>query len=205
MNLFKELKRRNVFRVAIAYLAIAWLLLQIVDVFIDNMGAPVWLFQTIVIFMAVGFPFALFLAWVYELTPEGLVREEDIDRTKASVTTTRRKLDLVIIGVLVVALAYFVWESRFSGNDVPKGLALTPTESSATSDQVAVDDSAVPEVAPSIAVLPFLNISGDPANEYLSDGLTETLLHMLAQLPDLRVAARTSSFSFKEKTRRLRR
>ena len=109
MSLFVELKRRNVFKVGIAYLVIAWLVMQVADVMIDNIGAPDWVFKSILLMLGIGFPFAVFFAWAFELTPEGLKREHEVDRSQSITKQTGRKLDFVIIGVLVVALGYFIW------------------------------------------------------------------------------------------------
>lgn len=192
MSFINELKRRNVFRVGIAYVIVAWLVVQVSDVMIDNIGAPEWLFKFILLVLAVGFPVTLVVAWAFELTPEGLKREKEVDRSQSITPKTGRKLDFTIIGVLVVALSYFIYESRFT----EKGLEVT-----AAVETEQVDEPTQPETAAknSVAVLPFVNMSNDADNEYFSDGLTETLLHMLAQIPDLQVAARTSSFAFKGK------
>ncbi len=208
MGLFEELKRRNVFRVAIAYGVVAWLALQIADVMIDNIGAPDWLFGTLLLVLAIGFPVALVFAWAFEMTPEGLKRESEVDRSRSITTQTGRRLDFVIIGVLVVALGYFVLE-RFrpmeGPGDDPAGTATArtgleadgagaPSPPEPPSGETAADNAAPDH---SIAVLPFVNLSSDQEQEYFSDGISEELLNVLAQYPDLRVAARTSSFQFK--------
>ena len=185
MSLFNELKRRNVFRVGIAYIVVAWLLLQVADVVLNNITAPGWVFQAIMLVLGLGFPVTLIFAWAFEMTPEGIKKEKDVDRSQSITPRTGRKLDYAIIALLVLALGYFVWESRFSapGEQVVAGIE--------SSDEAAQDET------PSVAVLPFVNMSANADNEYFSDGLTETLLHILAQLPDLKVAARTSAFAFK--------
>ena len=110
MSLFAELKRRNVFRVGIAYLVVAWLLLQVADVMIDNIGAPDWLFSSILLVLGVGFPLALVFAWAFEMTPEGIKRDHEVDRAQSITPVTGRKLDRAIIVVLALALGYFVWD-----------------------------------------------------------------------------------------------
>ena len=187
MTFFAELKRRNVFRIGVAYVLFGWVLLQGADFALDLIGAPNWIIQSLSIVVAVGLPFALIIAWAFELTPEGLKREKDVDRSQSITTKTGRKLDRIIIGVLALAVLYLlvdklVLQERF-----------TPPEPGAASAEPALPV----EQSPSVAVLPFVNMSDDKENEYFSDGLTETLLHMLSQLPGLRVAARTSSFAFK--------
>ena len=191
MSLFNELKRRNVFRVGIAYLIVSWLVMQVADVMIDNIGAPPWLFKFIVLVLAIGLPVALVFAWAFEMTPEGLKREKDVDRSQSITVQTGRKLDRMIIGVMGLVIAYLMID-RFVLKEPLEGTPPATAESAQTAAPAPVAPG-----KPSIAVLPFVNMSNDPDNEYFSDGLTETLLNMLAQLPGLQVAARTSSFAFK--------
>jgi adenylate cyclase len=193
MSLFNELKRRNVFRVGIAYAVVAWLVVQVADVMIDNLGAPEWVFGSILLVLGLGFPVVLVFAWAFEMTPEGLKRESEVDRSQSITPQTGKKLDRMIIGILTVAVAYLL---------VDKLVLQRASETAAAPATVQMTEPTEEDEAvsgPSVAVLPFVNMSDDASNEYFSDGLTETLLHMLAQLPDLRVAARTSSFSFKGK------
>jgi len=180
MSLFEELKRRNVFRVGIAYAVTSWLLLQVADIVLENIAAPGWVMQAFMLALGLGFPLALFFAWAFELTPEGLKKEKDVDRTASMTPQTGRRLDYIIIAVMALALSYFVWESRFS------------------SGEIAAVEEAVTSGEKSIAVLPFVNMSDDPANEYFSDGIAEELLNVLVKVKGLRVASRTSSFAFKE-------
>ncbi len=204
MSLFGELRRRNVFRVGIAYLLIAWVALQGADFAFDLVGAPDWVIRVLSILAAIGLPAALIFAWVFEMTPEGLKREKDIDRGSSITRETGRRLDRTIIVVLAVAVALLLVD-RFRTQPERPVRPAQPEETVADAVAEAGDRSS-PEAAegPSIAVLPFRNMSGNPENEYFSDGLTETLLHMLAQLPDLRVAARTSSFAFKNRDQDVR-
>jgi TolB-like protein/Tfp pilus assembly protein PilF len=180
VSLLAELKRRNVIRVGVAYAVVTWLVLQVADVMIDNIGAPEWFFQGILLVLAIGFPVVLIFAWAFEMTPEGIKREKDVDRSQSITPQTGRKLDRAIIVVLVLALAYFLWE-RQTGR----------------SPQAEPVDSAETALEKSIAVLPFVNMSADADNEYFSDGLSEELLNLLAKVDGLKVAARTSSFKFK--------
>jgi TolB-like protein len=191
MSFFEELKRRNVIRVAIAYGVAAWFVLQLADVVLENIGAPEWVMQAIMLVLAVGFPMVIIFAWAFEMTPEGIKKEKDVDRTQSITNVTGRKLDRMIIGVLTVTVAYLLIDKLVLQDSQP-----VPTE---IAQSAPVDVEVPVDSGPSVAVLPFVNMSGDAENEYFSDGLTETLLHMLAQLPDLRVAARTSSFAFKGK------
>ena len=112
MSLFTELKRRNVFRVGVAYAAIAWLLVQVADVVFPLFGAPDWVLHILVVVLLLGLPVAVVFAWVFELTPQGVKREKDIDRSASITRSTGRKLDRVIIVALVIALSYFIWERQ---------------------------------------------------------------------------------------------
>ena len=182
MSLIAELRRRNVFRVAAAYLVVGWLLTEVMTAILPRLGASEWVSDAVVLVFAFGFIPTVILSWVYELTPEGIKREQEIDRDASITDKTARKLDYITVGgviILVVILGLF---SARQGEDV-SSLGL-----------LSVSDA-------SVAVLPFVNMSNDVDNEYFSDGLTETLLHMLTQIPDLKVAARTSSFAFKGQNR----
>ncbi|KAA9131345.1 hypothetical protein F3N42_08460 [Marinihelvus fidelis] len=195
MSLFAELKRRNVFRVGIAYLIVAWLVIQVADVMIDNIGAPDWLFSGILLVLAIGFALALVFAWAFELTPEGIKREHQVDRSQSITPQTGQKLNFLIIGGLSLAVVYLLVD-KLVLQDRADAPAQAVESTAPANDAASTDVTEVPD-KPSVAVLPFVNMSDDKANEYFSDGLTETLLHMLAQLPDLQVPARTSSFAFK--------
>ena len=198
MSFFSELKRRNVTRVAIAYLVLSWLMAQVAEMLLETFGAPDWVFKTLLALFVIGFPFALFFAWAFELTPDGLKKEKDVDHTQPEAKQTRRKLDVTIIGLLVVALAYFIYEGRSTSPAPVDTTAITTAEeTSEPAIEPAVDEA-------SVAVIPFLNLSSDKEQTYFSDGLADTILHMLAQIPDLRVAARTSSFKFKDKNEDMR-
>ena len=111
MTFFKELKRRNVFRVAIGYIVSSWLLAQVADLVLENIGSPDWVMQTILLVLALGFPVVVFFSWAYEVTPEGIKRESEIDRTQSITHITARKLDRAITSVLVIALAYFALQA----------------------------------------------------------------------------------------------
>ena len=186
MSLFSELKRRNVFRVAAAYVVVGWLLTEVSTTLLDTFGAPDWVAKAIILVLAIGFVPILIFSWAFELTPEGIKRERDVDRDTSITSRTGRKLDYVTIAAVVVGIAFLAFLK-----DRPQ--VETPQEITATEPADA-----------SVAVLPFVNMSGNAENEYFSDGLTETLLHMLAQVPELKVAARTSSFAFKGQDRDIR-
>ena len=179
-SVWGELKRRNVVRVAFAYSVVSWLLLQLADVLVPLLGLPDSAGKLVFLLLALGFPLALFFAWAYELTPEGIRPEKSVGREDSITTATGRKLDFLIIGVLAIAVVFFAWD-RFSGEDT------------------APDTAAVDAGRRSIAVLPFLNMSADPEQEYFSDGMAEELINLLAKIPQLRVTSRSSAFSFKGK------
>lgn len=179
MSFVEELKRRNVVRVGLAYAVIGWVLAQIAEFAFENFGAPEWVLKSFVVLLLLGLPIVLFLAWAFEVTPEGIKLEKDVDRSQSITPKTGRKLDRMIIGVLAIALAYLAYD-KFSGE-----------ESNVVSDEEQ-----------SIAVLPFANMSDD--SDHFADGLTEELLNLLAQNRDLKVAGRTSSFAFKGKNEDLR-
>jgi TolB-like protein len=187
-----------VFRVAIAYVVVAWLLVQVTDVMIDNIGAPDWVFSTILMVLAVGFPLALLFAWAFEMTPQGLKRESEVDRSKSITPHTGRKLDFVIIAVLVVALGYFI-SDKFGKPAEPVSRAENLAQGEAGGEAGAT----APTADPSIAVLPFVNMSNDPEQEYFSDGISEELLNLLVRVDGLKVASRTSSFTFKGANRNI--
>ncbi|NNE05672.1 MAG: hypothetical protein HKN15_08125, partial [Xanthomonadales bacterium] len=191
MSFFEELKRRNVIRVAIAYLITAWLVAQVLQLLFESFGTPEWVMKTIIVLMAFGLVFAVIFAWAYELTPDGIKRESEIDSTATSSPVTARRLDRAIIIVLVLAVGYFAWESRFSRQD--------PAMVEATSDSGNVEYQlpAQLDLDPSIAVLPFADMSPDKDQEYFSDGIAEELLNLLVRVDGLTVASRTSSFSYK--------
>jgi TolB-like protein len=192
-SFFEELKRRNVFRVGIAYIIAAWLVMQFADVILNNIEAPPWVFQAILLLLGIGLLFAIFFAWAFELTPEGIKKEKDVDRSTSITPQTGRKLDFIIIAVLVVALGYFAVDKFVLQPALQKELA-----------GVQAGDGESDSSTKSIAVLPFADMSAEKDNEYFTDGLSEELLNILAKIKSLQVAGRTSSFAFKGKNEDLR-
>ena len=182
MSFFSELSRRNVFRVAIAYSVVAWLVAQVAELALDSFGTPDWGMKTILLVLVLGLPIAILFAWAFEMTPEGIKLEKDVDRTQSITRQTGRKLNYTIIGILVVALVLSIATRDWSADTEDA----TPDQTVTSSDK-------------SIAVLPFINMSDDKENEYFSDGISEELLNVLVKVEGLRVASRTSSFSFKGK------
>jgi len=193
MNLFNELKRRNVFRMGIAYVVVAWVLLQAIDFALDLISAPNWVLQVFFIAALVGLPIVLIVSWVFEMTPEGIKLESEIDRNESVTHSTGRKLDRTIITFLAFAVVLLLAERFIMTESVP--VSATATE--VVAEQPEVPGQAADNAVRSVAVLPFVNMSSDPEQEYFSDGLSEELLNRLAQNDNLRVAARTSSFQFK--------
>jgi len=187
MGLITELRRRNVFRVAIAYAVIAWVLAQVADLAFDNFGAPDWVPKSVLFVLLMGFPLAVFFAWAFEITPDGVQKEKDVDRTTSMTNRTYRKIDFLIIGVLVIVVGFLLVERFVLSGVKPaaEGLAIVPSS------------AAVESTDKSVAVLPFVAMSNGPDDEYFADGLTEEILNSLAQLPELLVTARTSAFSFR--------
>lgn len=196
MNFFSELKRRNVFKVAVAYVVTSWLVAQVAELAADSFGAPGWVMKMFITLLALGLPFAILFSWAFEMTPEGLKKEKEVDRSQSITNVTGQKLNNAIIGVLVIALGYFAIDKFVLD---PKRDAELAEPSPALSMKQQSAGPALSEKE-SIAVLPFVNMSDDGANEYFSDGLSEELLNLLAKIPELKVAARTSSFQFKGQT-----
>ena len=185
MSLFEELKRRNVFRVGAAYLVVGWVVLEVASIVAPALGLPNWTLTLLLFAGLCGLPFALIFAWAFELTPDGLKRTEEVSPTDSITGETGSKLTRTTIVLLSVALLLVLGE-RFLVRVGP-------------ADEPPMAETETAETAPSIAVLPFVNMSDDRANEHFADGIAEELLNLLAQIPDLHVAARTSSFYFKDK------
>ncbi|HSM68271.1 MAG TPA: FlgO family outer membrane protein, partial [Xanthomonadales bacterium] len=196
MNLFRELKRRNVFRVGLAYLVGAWLIAQVIQLAADSFAAPDWIMKMLIVVLILGFPAIIFFSWAYELTPDGLKRESELALSETVSHETARRLDYLTITLVVLAVVFVSWtrQSPVAGVGAPSAAGETPAP---TESQALTTDR-------SIAVLPFVNMSDDPENEYFADGLSEELLNRLAQLPELRVAGRTSAFEYKGRNLDLR-
>ena len=199
----EELKRRNVVRVALLYLLVCWLILEPVHVVFNMLEVPVWANRLVLVIMATGFPAVVLFAWAFEITPEGVRPTSQVDQQASITHRTAQRLNQAIIVVLALALAYFVvdkfWLSRHATTDA-HSVAGGASAGTATAGPVAKTAEARPAINErSIAVLPFVDMSEKKDQEYFSDGLTEELLDLLAQVPDLRVPARTSSFYFKGK------
>ena len=170
VSILRQLKRRNVLRMGALYLGAAWLVMQVLDVLEGPLSLPAWIGFTVLAVLAVGFPIALILSWFYEVTPEGITRDDDVG-PDTSAAVSGRRVDFIIIAVMAAALLLFAYDKWW-------------TE---------------PPPERSVAILPFVAMSSGEDDGYFADGLTEEILNALAQLPELRVTARTSSFFFKGK------
>ena len=171
MGLVSELRRRNVLRMAVLYAVASWLVMQVAEVLMTLGRLPDWIGPTILGLLAIGFPIALVFSWFYEITPEGISLERDLEQGKPIAHLGGRHLEFLVISLLCAAVILFAYDKWWTGEPPEK----------------------------TIAVLPFVNMSGDASQEYFSDGISEELLHRLAQVSELQVAARTSSFHFKNK------
>jgi adenylate cyclase len=193
VSFFAELKRRNVIRVGFAYSVVAWVVAQVAEFAFENFGAPDWVLKSVVVILILGLPIVLIFAWAFELTPEGIKLEKEVDRDDSITSQTGRKLDRTIIVVLALALAWFAWDKFASA---PESGPVTAMVNETAVQAPETETNAEPSNK-SVAVLPFVAMSSGPDDEYFADGLTEEILNSLAQLPELLVTARTSAFSFK--------
>jgi TolB-like protein/Tfp pilus assembly protein PilF len=171
MRLISELRRRNVLRMAVLYVVAAWLIMQVAEVVIGLADLPDWIGKAILALLAIGFPIALIVSWFYELTPEGISLDKDVEAAESITHVRGRRMDFIVISMLCAAVLMFAYDKWWIG----------------------------PPPEKSIAVLAFENMSGDPDQEYFSDGISDELLNLLAHIPDLTVISRSSSFSFKGK------
>ena len=193
MSFFEELKRRNVFRIGIAYLITGWVLLQVVDLVLENISSPDWVMQAFMLAVGVGFPITLLVAWAFEMTPDGLKKEKDVDRTSSITHVTGRKLDRAIIGILIIALGYFVFDKFGADSGLPQQQAGTGETLSPESEQ---SEPSTPD-RKSIAVLPFANRSSREEDAYFADGIHDDLLTSLAKVGSLKVISRTSVMRYR--------
>lgn len=190
MSFFGELMRRNVFRVGAAYVVTAWLLIQVAETIFPLFGFDDTPARIVVVVLAIGLLPTLAFAWAFELTPEGFKKDSEVDRSKSVAPQTGKKLDRMIMLVLALALAYFAFDK----------FVLDPVRDAELVDKTIEE---INEYAPghipdnTIAVLPFANMSGDPDQEYFSDGLAEEILNVLSRVPGLDVTSRTSSFAYR--------
>jgi TolB-like protein/Tfp pilus assembly protein PilF len=197
MSLFSELKRRNVIRVAMAYVVAAWLIIQVVETISPAFGFSDAALRYVIIVLAIALIPTLVLSWIFEITPEGLKREVDVTREHSITRFTGKKLDRIIIVLLALALGYFSFDKFVLDPARDAEIAESAAQEGARKALAGVLDPHFR--GESIAVLPFVNMSDDATNEFFSDGISEELLNLLAKIPELRVIARTSSFAYKGK------
>jgi TolB-like protein/tetratricopeptide (TPR) repeat protein len=183
-NFFRELKRRNVYKVAVAYAVVAWLLLQALSILLPAFEAPAWVLRVFIAAIAAGFPLALIFAWAFELTPEGIKRTEDVAPDESITHRTGRKLTLIVSLIAAVAVGLLLFQTFRSTDRAP-----------AVAPPAASESRSIPEK--SIAVLPFDNLSRDPDNAYFTEGVQDEILTRLAKVADLKVISRTSTQRFK--------
>src|SRR5258707_2055070 len=179
---FGELKRRNVYKVAVAYAVVGWLLIQVATQVFPFLEIPNWMIRLVILLTAFGFPVALIIAWAFELTPEGIKRTEDADAARQH---SRGGVWIAVVLIAATLSLGLFFLGRYTAG--------TPTPRSS-------EPAAASNLQKSIAVLPLVNTSGDPSNEYFSDGLSEELIAVLAKIPELKVIGRSSSFFFKGKS-----
>ena len=195
-NFFAELKRRNVYKVAVAYIVVSWLLIQAASIFLPTFNAPQWVMQIVILVLAVGFPIALVFSWAFEITPEGIVRESEIEAGKSITHHTGRKIVGLTIVVAVIATGLFVFQLiRERSTEAPRQ---SEAATGAPKSEVGrLGEPSLPVSNKSIAVLPFDNLSRDPDNAYFCEGVQDEILTRLAKVADLKVISRTSTQHFK--------
>jgi TolB-like protein/Tfp pilus assembly protein PilF len=203
-SLFAELKRRNVFKAGAAYLALGWVVVQVTATVVPALNLPATVVPIVTWIGVIGFPCVIMFSWIYELTPEGLKRESEVDRAESITHITGRRIDYLLIGLLVLAIGFSAFDyfaARRGGSASSRAAAPTAVSAGATASSAVPTATSITVATSdnSIAVLPFVNMSSDKEQEYFSDGITEELLNLLAKVPQLQVTARTSSFSFKGK------
>jgi TolB-like protein/Tfp pilus assembly protein PilF len=194
LKFLQKMRHRNVGRVAILYLGISWVVLEPLHVIFNMLGVPEWINRLVVVFMALGFPIAVLTAWVYEVTPEGLKPSATVDPRKSLLRHTGKRLNRAILSVLSLMVVYFLVYHFWLAKHLTEPVADNAREGAASKAEAGIEIT-----QRSIAVLPFVDMSQTKDQEYLSDGLAEELLDLLAKIPELRVAARTSAFAFRGK------
>ena len=196
-NFFSELRRRNVVRMAGLYLVGAWLLTQVASTLLPMFGAPEWLPRSVVVLLAIGFVPAVIFSWVFEITPEGIKREEEVMREQSITPHTGQRMDRMIFVIMALALGYFAFDK----------FVLAPKREAALAAQNTGSHPASPPIeskvnSKSIAVLPFENLSSDKENAYFTDGVQDEILTDLARIADLKVISRTSVMQYKTGSQR---
>ena len=204
MSLFEELKRRNVIRVGIAYAVASWVLLQVVDLVFEYITAPAWIMQVFMLALAIGFPLVLILAWVFELTPEGIKLETAVDRSQSVAPQTGRKLDRIIIAFLALAVVILLGDRFRTSSDAPPEVTdITPVVATAAAENTGSAVAAAIQQEKSIAVLPLVNRSIQPEDAFFAEGLHDELLTQLSRISALKVISRTSVMGYAGTTKRI--
>jgi len=211
MSFFQELKRRNVIRVGIAYAVGAWLLVQGADLILDLIGAEDWLLRGVAGLLALGFIPAVIAAWVFEMTPEGIKKESEVDRTQSITGHTAKKLDMVTIALVIAAVGFVIVERYLPEPAAPAESALESSSTplvepvnSATEQSSAQEPAIERTNEKSIAVLPFVNRSNQNDDLYFTDGMHDDLLTQLAKISDLTVISRTSVMEYRNSPKNLK-
>jgi len=195
MSILRELKRRNVIKVAIAYAFVAWILIEVTATTFPILKLPDWSVTLVTAFVLIGFPLALIFAWAFEITPEGIKREKEVDRSQSITHITGRNIDYIIIAALILALGFFAFDKFVLGPSRDAELVQATTE--AVTEQVT--EAVISEIPDnSIAVLPFDDLSSTGDQEYFSDGMTEEIIAKLSHISELRVISRTTVGQFKD-------
>ena len=215
MSFIRELKRRNVVRVGIAYLVGSWLLIQVADIVFETIGSPAWVMQTLLAILAIGLPVALFLAWAFELTPEGVKLEKDVDRSRSIAPQTGKKLNNTIFILMALAIAYLLYD-KFSAPAQPgsdhfsqqsSGQTTNTNETSALTSVEAIANAEAEEepaiTKQSIAVLPFDNRSNREEDQFFTDGIHDDLLTTIARIGSMKVISRTSVMEYRDTTKKI--
>ncbi|MGB5292082.1 MAG: hypothetical protein WBN41_11605, partial [Lysobacterales bacterium] len=213
MSFIRELKRRNVVRVGIAYLVGSWLLIQVADIVFETIGSPAWVMQTLLAILAIGLPVALFLAWAFELTPEGVKLEKDVDRSRSIAPQTGKKLNNTIFILMALAIAYLLYD-KFSAPAQPGSDHFSQQSSGQTTNTnettalTQVEAIAKAEEEPaitkqSIAVLPFDNRSNREEDQFFTDGIHDDLLTTIARIGSMKVISRTSVMEYRDTTKKI--
>jgi TolB-like protein len=184
MSFWGELKRRNVVKVGIAYTIVAWLIIHPIDIIFPILHLPEWTITFVTSLLIIGFPFVLIFAWAFEITPEGIKLTKDVPLSKSITKLTGKKLNYILAGLLVIAVAYIIFNRYY-------------LEPRAVETKQAALVGNITKTQKTIAVLPFVDLSPNSDQEYFVNGLSEELLDCITQISNLRVTARTSSFSFK--------
>jgi len=198
MSFITELRRRNVFKVGLAYIISAWVLLQVVDLVLENISAPDWVMQVFMLAMAIGFPVALLFAWAFEMTPEGIKLEKDVDKSQSMTQQTGQTLTRNTAIALAIAVVLLLVD-RFTMEPHPE-----PQVISEATEQTTAANTTLEPSEKSIAVLPFVDMSPEGDQAYFADGISEEILNVLVKTHSLKVAGRTSSFQFRGRNEDLR-